>query len=72
MHKIPERGAEPAHLHLDLRFLLLAPPGARVEHNHEARGAKWVEAGHEAVAGSGELERGLRRALAVADELGRL
>jgi 8-oxo-dGTP pyrophosphatase MutT (NUDIX family) len=28
VHDIPARGAEPAHEHLDLRYLVLAPPGA--------------------------------------------
>ena len=28
MHDIPARGAEPAHQHLDLRYLVVAPPDA--------------------------------------------
>ena len=35
-------GREPDHLHLDLRHLVLAPPGARPVINHESQGARWV------------------------------
>lgn len=69
VHTIPERGDEPEHLHLDVRYLLVAPADALVEHNHEALGAKWVGPDDEAVAGSGELERGVNRALTAAREL---
>jgi len=34
---------EPDHLHHDLRFLVLAPPGARVSGNHESEELRWVE-----------------------------
>lgn len=37
-------GAEPDHLHLDVRHLVLAPPGARPATNHESDGAAWVAA----------------------------
>jgi 8-oxo-dGTP pyrophosphatase MutT (NUDIX family) len=30
VHQIPARGDEPAHEHLDLRYLVVAPPGARL------------------------------------------
>lgn len=42
IHEIPERGDEPAHLHLDVRFLVLAPPGATPTTNHESLDARWV------------------------------
>lgn len=33
---------EPAHHHYDVRFLVLAPPGARVSGNHESTALRWV------------------------------
>lgn len=35
-------GAEPDHLHLDVRHLVLAPAGAVGEINHESEGLAWV------------------------------
>jgi 8-oxo-dGTP pyrophosphatase MutT (NUDIX family) len=35
-------GAEPDHLHLDVRFLVVAPPGAAVATNHESLDHRWV------------------------------
>jgi 8-oxo-dGTP pyrophosphatase MutT (NUDIX family) len=32
---------EPRHLHLDVRYLVLAPPGAEPVRNHESRGLGW-------------------------------
>lgn len=43
IHRIPERGAEPSHLHLDLRFVVVAPPGAEPVANHESRALRWVD-----------------------------
>lgn len=34
---------EDAHLHLDVRFLVLAPPGARPSGNHESEALQWVD-----------------------------
>ena len=42
VHHIPERPGEPAHLHLDTRFVVLAPPGAVAERNHESHDLRWV------------------------------
>ena len=42
VHTIPERGDEPEHLHLDVRYLVLAPPDAQVRGNHESHGLRWV------------------------------
>lgn len=36
------RRDEPDHDHLDVRFLVVAPEGARAEINHESEGARWV------------------------------
>jgi 8-oxo-dGTP pyrophosphatase MutT (NUDIX family) len=35
-------GTEPDHLHLDVRHLVLAPPGAVAVANHESEGLQWV------------------------------
>ena len=35
--------AEDAHLHLDVRFLVLAPRGAALRPNHESESIRWVE-----------------------------
>lgn len=42
VHLIPARGDEPEHLHLDLRFVVVAPRGARPVSNHESRDLRWV------------------------------
>lgn len=42
IHAIPERGDEPAHLHLDVRFLVIAPSDAAATINHESLDARWV------------------------------
>jgi 8-oxo-dGTP pyrophosphatase MutT (NUDIX family) len=64
VHEIPARGAEPAHLHLDLRYLVTAPPTATVAPDlaelHEIRWVAWDEV--ETLA----PDHGLRRALAKA------
>jgi 8-oxo-dGTP pyrophosphatase MutT (NUDIX family) len=33
---------EPSHLHLDTRYLVVAPPGAVANGNHESRGLRWT------------------------------
>jgi 8-oxo-dGTP pyrophosphatase MutT (NUDIX family) len=35
-------GAEPDHLHLDVRHLVLTPPGAVPSGNHESEALRWV------------------------------
>jgi 8-oxo-dGTP pyrophosphatase MutT (NUDIX family) len=35
-------GAEPDHLHLDVRHLVLAPSDAQALGNHESEGIRWV------------------------------
>ena len=69
IHDIPARGDEPAHRHLDVRFLVLAPPGASATINHESLDARWVEIDDpDGLVGSRELRRlvdkGLRAAAA--------
>ena len=64
MHDIPARASEPAHEHLDLRYLVVAPEGATVAPDlaelHEIRWVPWEEV----LALS--PDHGLRRALAKA------
>jgi 8-oxo-dGTP pyrophosphatase MutT (NUDIX family) len=64
VHDIPARAGEPAHQHLDLRYLVVAPEGATVAPDlaemHEIRWVTWDE-----VASLGP-DHGLRRALAKA------
>lgn len=69
VHAIPARPGEPEHLHLDLRFAVVAPDGARVAHNDEALGARWVGPDDEVIAGAVDLRRAALRALEVARSL---
>jgi 8-oxo-dGTP pyrophosphatase MutT (NUDIX family) len=41
IHEVRPPAEEP-HLHLDVRFVVLAPPGATVEGNHESQALRWV------------------------------
>ena len=41
IHPIPARGDEPAHLHLDVRYLLRAPKGAREIVSEESHALGW-------------------------------
>ncbi len=44
IHDIPARGNEPAHEHLDLRYLVVAPEGAEFTRcEMETRDMRWVE-----------------------------
>ena len=42
IHRIPARGDMDSHLHLDLRFVVLAPEGAIANKNHESEALRWV------------------------------
>ncbi|QDU67115.1 NUDIX hydrolase [Engelhardtia mirabilis] len=42
VHSIPAHGDEPEHLHLDVRFLLRAPEGARIDASSESIELRWV------------------------------
>ncbi len=66
VHTIPERGDEPEHLHLDVRFLVLAPVDAVIEHNDESLSARWAGQEDPAITSSPELSRAVVRALTVA------
>ncbi len=45
IHPIPERGAEPAHEHFDIRFALEADPREPLRGNSESHGLRWVPLG---------------------------
>lgn len=67
IHEIPERGDEPAHLHLDVRFLVLAPAGASPTINHESFEARWVTIDDpDGLIASDELRRLVAKGLEVA------
>jgi 8-oxo-dGTP pyrophosphatase MutT (NUDIX family) len=61
VHAIPAFGAEPAHAHLDLRYLAIAPDGAKArmapEESSDIRWFRWEELG------GLDLDAGLRRGL---------
>jgi 8-oxo-dGTP pyrophosphatase MutT (NUDIX family) len=42
IHEIPERGTEPAHLHLDVRYLLVPAAGAILTLNEEVSASQWI------------------------------
>ena len=42
IHEIPAHGTEPAHLHLDVRFLLVAAPGEAPRASEESTAIRWV------------------------------
>jgi len=74
IHAIPARPDEPEHLHLDLRFAVMAPAGAEVAevaHNHESLGARWVAADDPLVVDAPDLHRAVVNALTVTAALGR-
>ena len=45
VHVIPARPEEPEHLHLDTRFLVWAPPGARAVTGDESIDLRWLSPG---------------------------
>jgi 8-oxo-dGTP pyrophosphatase MutT (NUDIX family) len=67
VHTIPARGSEPAHLHLDLRYVVIAPAGAALlRSTKETNALRWF--GWDDLSGLG-LDGGLRRGLAKARRL---
>jgi 8-oxo-dGTP pyrophosphatase MutT (NUDIX family) len=42
VHRIPARPGEPEHVHLDIRFLLVADPAERPRSSPESNEARWV------------------------------
>ena len=43
VHPIPARPGEPRHDHLDVRYLAVAPPGARAVRSAESRELRWFD-----------------------------
>lgn len=64
VHRIEAR-AEPAHDHLDVRYLVLAPPDAVISGNHESTALKWVDPSELAAHGA---DAGLERLVAAAQK----
>ena len=62
IHEVRPPGEDP-HLHLDLRFLVVAPPGAELVGNHESESVRWVPRGRLA---DYDVDPGLRRLAAAA------
>ncbi len=42
IHSIPARGAEPEHLHYDIRYLLEADPKWKLDANSESKDLRWI------------------------------
>lgn len=57
IHRVAPPG-EPPHLHLDVRFVLLAPAGAALRRNHESTALRWIEPD---ALDEIDADRGLRR-----------
>jgi 8-oxo-dGTP pyrophosphatase MutT (NUDIX family) len=72
VHTIPARGEELAHEHLDIRYLLIAPPGAVARHDEaEALGGAWVPIAEAAREGQDEsVARAARKILALRAAVG--
>jgi 8-oxo-dGTP pyrophosphatase MutT (NUDIX family) len=45
-HEIPARGDEPAHIHYDVRFLVVAPQDAIITASAESLALRWFPADH--------------------------
>jgi 8-oxo-dGTP pyrophosphatase MutT (NUDIX family) len=41
IHEIPAHGAEPAHFHYDVRYMLIAPEAAEAVRSEESRELRW-------------------------------
>lgn len=60
IHPIPAKDNEPAHWHYDVRYVLIAPEGARYETSSESLELRWFHAEDLAAL---SLDSGLRRLL---------
>lgn len=68
IHSIPKHKKDPPHLHLDLRFLVIAPPGSEPDPDlTETHGAGWFTAESPEVKASPELSSLVVRALTVSE-----
>ena len=69
IHEVRPPKEEP-HLHLDVRYVVVAPPGARLQGNHESEALRWIDPTELEALGADEgLLRLCRRGLAVARTL---
>lgn len=65
-HEIPARGDEPAHIHYDVRFLVVAPPDATIAISEESLDLRWFASDAPlAVASDESVARLLRKARAL-------
>jgi 8-oxo-dGTP pyrophosphatase MutT (NUDIX family) len=65
IHLIPARSNEPAHLHLDTRFLVYAPAGSRATQSAESLSLRWFDAeGLRAIETDASVRRLFTRAFA--------
>ncbi|MFN8053188.1 MAG: NUDIX hydrolase [Acidimicrobiales bacterium] len=67
IHRVAPPREDP-HLHLDVRYLVVAPPGARPEGNEESQALRWVT---EDELATYDVDAGLRRMARSAFELAR-
>ena len=67
IHSIPARGAEPEHLHLDVRFLAAAPEGAREVLSDESLALAWIDG---AALGELPVDESVRRLFRLAGLVG--
>lgn len=71
VHAIPARGAEPEHLHWDVRFWLRAEPGQRLSISEESNDLRWFTPAELAAATSEEsVLRMMRKVEALRPRLG--
>ena len=60
IHEIPAKGDEPAHFHYDVRYMFIAPEGAKENCSSESKELRWFTAEETRAI---ELDAGLRRML---------
>lgn len=71
IHRVDHGDELGEHLHLDVRYLVLAPPGAEAVGNHESRDLRWVSPAElEDVADEAGLVRLAHAGLALLERLG--
>lgn len=66
VHRIPARREEPEHLHLDIRYLLVAPAGAAPRASAESRGIGWFPLDPPDLSWDGGLLRAARKTASIA------
>ncbi|MFV0525638.1 MAG: NUDIX hydrolase [Acidimicrobiales bacterium] len=69
VHPVPARGDEPAHLHFDVRFLVVATGGVEPTINHEATAVRWVEPDAEELSADTEFGRMVGQAMVAFDQV---